>query len=230
MAQAKGIELQLDTHYRKYGKGCRFNELLYHYATDLYVNRGPLQKRFEIEKVNFINDLLTSGVAFYTAYSDDSDDVLKGKRGQHTSNPVSKIINQLYKEGDERENFKQKWVKNNKLVLARVNGQPIINGAEIEYNEGDTVELNPILEKFFYTDSLLANNLRFELTGSEVAHPDKAKINYSELVANKGITPQTNPDYFAYDEEGNVISTKTSRGETVPMVNGNFNDLIWVKS
>lgn len=99
-AQAKGVELQLDTHYRKFGKFCKFNELLHHYATDLYVNRNSLKRRFEIEKVNFVNDLLTSGVSFYTAYFDDSDDVLRGKKGKHTANPVSKIINQMYQEGE----------------------------------------------------------------------------------------------------------------------------------
>lgn len=228
-AQAKGVELQLDTHYRKFGKVCKFNELLYHYATDLYVNRDTLKRRFEIEKVNFINDLLTSGVSFYTNYSDDSDDVLRGKKGQHTSNPVSKIIEQLYKEGEERENYKNIWVKNKKLVLARVNGQPIVNGAEIAPKPGDTVELNPILEKYFFTDSLLANNLRFELTGSEIAHPDKAKIDYSDEVKKRGITPETNPEYFQYDKDGNVV-VKEKSGVSVPQVISNFSDLVWLKN
>lgn len=214
-AQDKRIELQLDTHYRKFGKVCKFNELLYHYATDLYVNRDSLKKRFEIEKVNFINDLLTSGVSFYTNYYNDSDDVLRGKKGQHTSNPVSKIIEQLYKEGEEREKYKKDWIKNNKLVLARVNGQPIVNGAEIAPKPGDTVELNPILEKYFYTDSLLANNLRFELTGSEIAHPDKAEIDYSDEVKKRGITPETNPEYFQFDESGKPI-VEMKNGEEVP--------------
>lgn len=241
-AQRMGMELQLDTHYRAvkgtkiingkeykvtYGK---FNELLYHYAVELYTDRKALERRFRIEKINFINDLLTSGVSFYTNYSDDSDDVIKGKKGQHTSNPVSKIINQLYKEGEEREHFKNRWVKNNKLVLARVNGEPIVNGAEISAGPNDVVELNPILEKYFYTDSLLANNLRFELTGSEVAHPDKAKVNYSEYVYQAGITPQTNPDYFSYNEDGSIKMTKDSKGNSIPAVNGKFNDLVWVKS
>ena len=221
-AQVRGVELQLDTHYRKFGKVCKFNELLYHYATDLYVNRNSLKRRFEIEKVNFINDLLTSGVSFYTNYYNDSDDVLRGKKGQHTSNPVSKIINQLYKEGEERENYKRSWVKNNKLVLARVNGQPIVNGAEISLKPGDTVELNPILEKYFYTDSLLANNLRFELTGSEIAHPDKAKINYTKELDNIGITKETNPEYF---------KEKVNKDGSVEIVAiDNFSDLVWLKN
>ena len=110
-------------------------------------------------------------------------------------------------------------------MLARVNGQPIISGAEISTKPDDTVELNPLLEKYFFTDSLLANNLRFELTGSEVAHPDKAKINYSEEVKKIGITPATNPSYFQYDDEGNVVVKKG-----VPQVINSFSDLIWLKN
>jgi hypothetical protein len=51
--------------------------------------------------------------------------------------------------------------------------------------------LNPLLEKYFFTDSLIANNLRFELTGSEIAHPDKSKINISKEFTDPrvGITP-----------------------------------------
>lgn len=246
-AQRMGIELQLDTHYREvkskavfngkevkvvYGK---FNELLYYYATDLYTNKESLRRRFESEKVNFVNDLLTSGVSFYTNYRDDSDDVLRGRKGKHTANPVAKIINQLYPKGGEmenlkRNNFERDWIKNNKLILAKkTNGEPIINGAEIALNE--SVQLNPILEKYFFTDSLLANNLRFELTGSEVAHPDKAKINYSEIVNNRGITLQNHPEYFAHDKDtGGVALTKDSRGNKIPQVIDNFSNLMWVKS
>lgn len=120
-------------------------------------------------------------------------------------------------------------MKNKKLVLARVNGQPIVNGAEIAPKPGDTVELNPILEKYFFTDSLLANNLRFELTGSEIAHPDKAKIDYSDEVKKRGITPETNPEYFQYDKDGNVV-VKEKSGVSVPQVISNFSDLVWLKN
>jgi hypothetical protein len=34
--------------------------------------------------------------------------------------------------------------------------------------------LNPLLDKFFYIEGLLSNNLRMSLTGSEINHPDKA--------------------------------------------------------
>jgi hypothetical protein len=86
------------------------------------------------------------------------------------------------------------------------------------------------LEKYFFTDSLLANNLRFELTGSEVAHPDKAKINFSGEVAAIGITPAIHPEYFKYNETGEVLTTKGLDGSRVPEVIDNFKDLIWLKS
>lgn len=234
-AQRMGIELQLDTHYRAvkgtkiingkkykvtYGK---FNELLHHYATDLYVNRDTLVKRFNTEKVNFVNDLLSSGVVFYTNYYDDSDDVL---RNNESSNPISKIIDNFYKLPDGKpdttrtDNYRREWVKNNKLVIAKVNGVNIMNQASIP--EGSDVVLNPILEKYFYTDSLLANNLRFELTGSEVAHPDKAKINYTEELKKLSIVPELNPEYFQQE-----VDEKT--GEVRYEAIDNFKDLVWLK-
>jgi hypothetical protein len=130
MAQAKGIELQLDTHYRKNGDYCKFNELLYHYATDLFVNGDSLRARFESEKVNFINDLLTSGASFYTAYYDESDDVYNG---EESSNPIAKIIDELTGKDSpfnlSKNEYYDKWVKNHRLILAKVDGKEIVNGA-----------------------------------------------------------------------------------------------------
>ena len=195
-ASEKGIELQLDTHYRKFGKVCKFNELLYHYANDLYPNRENLVKRFEQEKVNFVNDLINSGVSFYTTYFDDSNSTIQK---DSSSNIISKIINAKYKTKENQLWYRKNWVKNNKLIFAKVtdkdgNVRDVLGGREIPADS--KVELNPLFEKYFYTDSLLANNLRFELTGSEVAHPDKAKFNFTEELTSVKITPKSNPEYF----------------------------------
>lgn len=203
-AAKKGLEVQLDTHYRKNGEYCKFNELLQYYATDLYANKERLAERFKREELEFVNDLLEAGVSFYTYYGDDSEQDILSKK---TQNPIQKIIKSF-------PNFDQsKWVKHNKLVLAIVDGEPIYKGAKIK--EGaKTIELNPILEKYFYTDSLLGNNLRLELTGTEVAHPDKAKIDYKTELYKLGITEETHPQYFT--EKGDVISS--------------FKDLTWVRT
>lgn len=217
------ISLQLDTHYRKSGDSCKLNELLYHYATDLYVNKESLLKRFEIEKTNFLNDLLLSGVNFYTAYYDSEDAELS--RG-NSSNIVSKIINKLYK-GEDLPNYKKNWISGNKLILAKVDGKPITSRAEIEY--GHDIELNPLLEKYFYTDSLLSNNLRLELTGSEVAHPDKAKIDFTDELERANITPRLNPEYFKQknpfsNPNNQIIFAHPGIGKTYSITNGKFKD------
>ena len=208
LADKKNIELQLDTHYRKFGNVCKFNELLYHYANDLYIDKKALIKRFEFEKVNFVNDLINSGVSFYTNYYNDSDRTISTGS---SSNMVSKIINLLYSNPTDKNKYKNDWIKNNKLIIAKVtdkegNTRNVTGGQEIPLDS--TVELNPLLEKYFYTDSLLSNNLRFELTGSEVAHPDKAKINFTKELNNIRISPQTNSEYFKQIKSIPIINVK----------------------
>jgi hypothetical protein len=63
----------------------------------------------------------------------------------------------LLKTSDERKRFLKEWVNQD-------NGQLIFekNG-----------KLNPFLERFFYIEGLLSNNLRLSITGSEINHPDK---------------------------------------------------------
>lgn len=240
LADKKGIELQLDTHYRKFGKVCKFNELLYHYANDLYPNRENLVKRFEQEKVNFVNDLINSGISFYTTYFDDSDTALK----KGSSNMISKIISAVYKTKESELQFRKDWIKNNKLIFAKVtdkdgNVRDILGGREIPADS--KVELNPLFEKYFYTDSLLANNLRFELTGSEVAHPDKAKFDFTRELTDVGITPQNHPEYFkqiapiavqdgtrqVFDRNGKPLNVDVfQKTEAI----SNFNDLVWLRN
>jgi hypothetical protein len=53
------------------------------------------------------------------------------------------------------------------------------------------VELNPILDKYFMLNSLLGNNLRMVLTGSEINHKNKHLIG---LKPNNIITKTLNPD------------------------------------
>ena len=226
LAQSKHIELQLDTHYRKFGRVCKFNELLYHYANDLYTDRNNLVKRFEREKVNFVNDLIDSGVSFYTTYFDDSATTLVGNK---SSNIISQIIKAMYNSDDrhieQEQLYRNKWVKNNKLIFAKVTDKDgtvrdVLGGREIPADS--KVELNPLFERYFYTDSLLANNLRFELTGSEVAHPDKSKTNFTKELNNLGITELTNPEYFKQekDKDGNIKYVAVD----------NFGDLIWLRN
>lgn len=194
-AQELGIELS-DAHFRKFGKYCKLNDLLVHYATVLYDSDESLKARLEEEKVNFVNELLETETNFFTAYN--NEDPKKG------STIVSKLINTLFSDSSERRMFIGKWVRDNKLIIARavkiVNGQTISRDISLEnkvnLQQGETLEVNPILERYFYMESFLSTNLRLFLTGSEIGHPDKSEIDFTEELINSNILPTINPEYF----------------------------------
>lgn len=178
LAVEKKVSLQLDTHYKSGKGGLMFNELLYHYAQNLYASPESLKSRMKTEELNFLNDLLDSNVFFYTKYYDDVT-------SKNSTNPIMQAI----KSGKfikNRADYEAKWIKNNKLILAKVDGKDILYGSRIK--DFKNLELNPLLEKFLYTESLLSNNLRFSLTGSEIAHPTKKlKINWEQELKNAGL-------------------------------------------
>lgn len=203
LAQSKGMEIQEETHYRKDPNGgLKLNELLYHYAYHLHNDIRNLKSRLAIEKVEFLNDLLDSGISFYANYSTDT----VAESNDTPDNPIRKIINSKLFSEQQRDEIKTKWIKNGKLILAKVNGQDILMGKRIQ--QGQDVQLNPILEKYFYTDLLLSNNLRDSLTGTEGAHPDKAKVKIANELAKEGITLENAPaELIEFDKNGNPTIT-----------------------
>lgn len=185
----KGKEFQSNTYYTKINGITTFNPLLQYYAEVLYGNKQELVNKFNKEKINFINDLLDSGVIFNLRYSTDGD--------QSSNNPVSKLIDEFCKDKNnaykmDRDEYLKEWTANGRLVLGKVNGQNI----GWDHISDPNVQLNPIFEKFFFTDAVLANNLRLELTGTEIAHPSKAKIDIVSELKSVGIDQTTHSQYF----------------------------------
>ena len=199
----KGMELQLDTHYRVdtvTGK-CKFNELLFHYSQVLYKDSNTLGERLQQEKVRFINNLSRAGVNFYTNYYNDT----KEEPDNAPSNAVRAIINStIFK--SQKDEILRKWVKDGKLIIAKVNGVPIMSGELIDFNAN--LEVNPIIEKYFYLDSLLANNLRLAETGSEVAHPDKSSIDLEGKFKSLGINQNNHPELYVTAKDGTLVPTR----------------------
>ena len=194
-AQELGIELS-EAHFRKFGKYCKLNDLLVHYATVLYDSDESLKMRLEKEKINFVNELLESGTNFFTAYNNEA--IGKG------TTIVSKVINTLFSKSQERKSFYNNWVRGNKLIIARAN--KVVNGkivsrdisleSRVNLQPGETLEVNPILERYFYMESFLSTNLRLSLTGSEIGHPDKNETDFTKELINSNILPTVNPEYF----------------------------------
>ena len=178
-AAAKKMQVMVDFHYRKKkinGKeALMINEILQHQAQ--YADANTLREKFRTEEVNFINNLVDSGVFFYVDYHDTSlyDSKYKSlsirEQLKKSASPVANIILSLYETEADVEAYSDKWIKNGKLVLAYNGDQAVMYE-----NVSAVTEINPILEKYFYTDTLLANNLRLQLTGFETNHPDKSKF------------------------------------------------------
>lgn len=183
-ANKAGVKVYQDTHYRKYNKNLKFNELLDYYANNLYKDINNLKTSFSKEKLNFLNDLLRSNTTFYTTFADGSN------------TEIMDIINKLY----PAETFKSQWIRNGKLVLAKVDGKDVLYGTPI--STAQNIELNPLLNKWFYIDSILSNNLRLSLTGSEIAHPDKFKPDWLQEAKDVGINI-TQDSNFTVDDKGN---------------------------
>ena len=82
------------------------------------------------------------------------------------------------------------WIADDKLILSK-------GGV-----------MNPFLENYFYTESLLSNNLRIGLMGSETADPLKMKIGDSKI-------SELNPDIMT-KAEANVQNTSYKRANIIP--------------
>ena len=154
-AQQLNIRIQEDTHYTtsKDYSGVRVNPILLHYVTEMY-EPDQLVKRLAKEKINFINSIINSGTYFSL---------------QDTS--ISSAIDLFF--GTGKDSQRSEWIKDGYMVIAQVdrgNGvEKIIQGSEIPSNA--KVVLNPLLNHFFNVYSIMAPNLRLQLTGASIAHP-----------------------------------------------------------
>ena len=217
LAQEKGITLYLHSDYIVSGGRVQFNPLLDYYNNWLFSGSSNLREKFKREQLNFANDLLEANSIFYirrldgktnTNIGDIVDKIFKNIKSnkfaiysilKELGLPEDYDIDKNPNAIDFRSEFDKRWVDDNKLIIAKqidkTNGRVIRN-----YTFGDTiptnsdVQLNPLLEHFFYANSVLGNNLRLSLTGSELSHPIKWKskipnpalgVDYSDPIYNR---------------------------------------------
>ena len=185
LADSIGEKVTLDADYRKAGKHLAVNELLQYYAEELYANKGTLNAFLEQQKHLFIQNFLDNNCTYQVVNLNDSVDNYYGEKLPESisNNPIMQTILGLYKNDSKgRSAFFKNWVdaKTGKLILAKQNGLNIISNTKIDSSK--EIVVNPLLDKFFYVEGFLSNNLRMSLTGSEVNHPDKAKQTTYNLV------------------------------------------------
>lgn len=185
LADSIGEKVTLDADYRKAGKHLAVNELLQYYAEELYANPDILNSFLNQQKHLFIQNFLDNNCTYQVVNLNDSVDNYYGEKLPESisNNPIMQTILGLYKNDSKgRSEFFKNWVdaKTGKLILAKQNGLNIISNTKIDSNKD--IVLNPLLDKFFYVEGFLSNNLRMSLTGSEINHPDKAKQTIYNLV------------------------------------------------
>lgn len=185
LADSIGEKVTLDADYRKTGKHLAVNELLQYYAEELYANKATLNAFLEQQKHLFVQNFLDNNCTYQVVNLNDSVDNYYGEKLPESisNNPIMQTILGLYKNDSKgRSAFFKNWVdaKTGKLILAKQNGLNIISNTKIDSNKD--IVVNPLLDKFFYVEGFLSNNLRMSLTGSEINHPDKAKQTTYNLV------------------------------------------------
>lgn len=181
------------------------------YNSILFNDSEKLRAKLNREKSLFLEQLLFNGCAYQVLEGNDTLDMYtddkNGISGRARSrNPIISTINQLYANNEsERAKYMAKWVDEDtgKLILAKQSGRDIISISD-GFNGSLSFELNPLFDKFFYTEGLLSNNLRFSLTGFEVNHPSGKKSPLSKVLKvknvvdlNKALHSNLTPEDFA---------------------------------
>lgn len=179
LSKAKGIDVTKDADYRivKDSNGKQhlvINELLDYYANSLYNDEATLKSFLQEQKNLFAQQLLDTGNIFQVLdYRDKISNYTSSRLPEElkSKNPLIKVITEIFKK-DDRIKFFKNWVDEStgRLIIAKANGKNYITNDTIS----GEVELNPLLDKFFYIEGFLSNNLRMSLTGSEINHPNKA--------------------------------------------------------
>ena len=216
-----GIALEKDKDYRERKKKvvingkeetvkyCVVNEIL-EYNARVYNDESLLYEALNFEKYNFLQNLIDYNTSFQVIdFGDEVEYYLKDKiddRAKSKNAVITTILN-YYKTPDERKAFFSEWVdaKTGKLILAKQGGRNIL-GLSGDFNKNEEgMMLNPMLDKFFYIEGLLSNNLRMSLTGSEINHPDKAFDTLLNTIKN----PKKVRDFVTFNKvTGENLKTK----------------------
>lgn len=173
LANSIGENLELDKDYRivKDSNGntyCTYNEMLkynaeYLYAADNEEKYSNLEKFLNSQKSIFVSNLLNANSSFQVIdFNDRYENYIDAKVNSNSRNVIVKTILDYFGEnnGAARKKFFEEWVdkKTGKLIIAKTNDGKNIIGVGDNY-KGEPVILNPFLDKFFYVEGLLSNNL-----------------------------------------------------------------------
>jgi hypothetical protein len=147
----RDIKLYKDLHYRNIGGKTSANELLYYYINTIFGSENTLHDFLLKEKAKYINQLL------------DSYSLMR----------VNKNISSLF-DKVPNTNISQ-WSRDGYLMFAKKNGKYIEFGEKISEEDilSGRVQINPILNTYFYMSNVINNNIKLGLMGHELHHKIK---------------------------------------------------------
>lgn len=210
LGRSKGVEIHVDTHYRTINKKLQVNELLNQYANHTYANKQELQKRLAKEKIKFVESLIKNRVHFNLSF--DKGDLTGSK------NDLTTVL--LNKLGSKKA---ENWVSGQKMIIAKImeGNLPVKNilfGTKVDLKPGQTLQLNPLLENFFMVHTLVGNNARFILSGSEINHKVKtlgklnlsktSLANFTNVLSSYGLTDLSTASLVDLDYIINLMEAK----------------------
>lgn len=183
-----GVDVELNKDYKiikdRLGKSVVGVNGTLEYNANLYTDPEALANKLLQERNLFLEQLLFNGCFYQVLEGNDTLDMYtddKISEEAKSRNPIlSTILSMFANDVEGRKAFMNNWVDadTGKLILAKQNGKNIISTSD-GFNIHEAMELNPILDKFFYAEGLLSNNLRYSLTGFEVNHPSGKKSPFS---------------------------------------------------
>lgn len=182
LAQSKGITLYENVHFRSAKGKLQFNEFLYE-MNQKFQNESEIINYIQQKKLEFLNRVFST----YTVlpYSEDIYRTL------------------VYNDTTQEEEV---WHDGLFFFPARINGQNVKFSKKLDSLEG--VQINPLLEKYFYTQMVYATNIRYSLTGSEVNIPIKQSFDIeSDLDTIKAYPKEL--DLITRDGLGNKLRNLT---------------------
>lgn len=182
--QDQQLNIGEDIHYRinkTTGRLCLNEISTYYYDVFSRPNQqDTIKERFQQEKFNFIKALIDNNVRFYTESVLTDETVFKNIIRRGSEDGIK-----LFQSSDESKEYEKEWVKNGRLIIAKYKGKELFYSSDLIGVDINQIELNPLLQKYFYVDNIVSGNIKYAILGNEIADPLKA--------ANLDFTKDFNP-------------------------------------
>lgn len=202
LSYESGVTYEDSLHYVKIGNSISMNPVLRYSVGYLYNSKDNFKQRWNHEKVNYLNSLLDENFKAFLSSS------FVNSNGNKVESDIDNAISQSALKG---QNISELYDKGTgKIILAKYD---IVENGERKtinvYNKSDMIMFNnkamnfrlmPVLDKVFGMSTLLSENFRLAMLGSEMNHQIKREKDGFKGYTNDG-NAMLKYDFNAYYEQ-----------------------------